>query len=246
MTMARRKPLVCQFLENISRTALEEYEDIIRDFVRGCHGVYALYRRKKLYYVGLASNLRNRLTQHLRDRHGQSWDRFSVYLTIGDEHMKELESLILRIVRPRGNKEPGKFAKSENLRQELARRIRAYERQRLDELLGRIRILKLDKKSQTRRRAKLDGRQPVLARDIKEPMRLRARFKGQYCSERRSAATARFPFRRTAVQLPVARRHRRLPTPDLQRVVVLDLRTRPRRLGEAEGTAVTAKPHGSR
>ncbi len=176
--MARRKPLVCQFLENISRTALEEYEDIIRDFVRGRHGVYALYRRKKLYYVGLARNLRNRLTQHLRDRHGQSWDRFSVYLTIGDGHMKELESLILRIVRPLGNKQLGKFAKSENLRQQLARRIRAYERQRLDELLGRIRILKLDGQGRIRGRAKLDGRQPVLARYIREPMRLRARFKG--------------------------------------------------------------------
>jgi len=174
--MARRKPLVCQFLENISRAVLEEYQDIVRDFVRGRHGVYALYRRRKLHYVGLARNLRNRLKQHLKDRHGQSWDRFSVYLTIGDEHMKELESLILRIVRPPGNKQLGKFAKSENLRQELARRIRAYERQRLDELLGRTRVLEPDR-AQIRRRAKPDGRQPVLARYIRAPMHLRARFK---------------------------------------------------------------------
>lgn len=67
---------------------------------------------------------------------------------------------------------------SQNLRQELARRIRAYDRQRLDDLLGRIRILKLDKKGQIRRRVEVDGRQPVLACYITEPMRLRARFKG--------------------------------------------------------------------
>lgn len=96
--MARRTPLVCQHLENISRHALEQYQDIIRDYVRHRQGVYALYRRGKLYYVGLASNLRSRLAHHLKDRHGDSWDRFSVYLTIGDSHLRELESLILQIV----------------------------------------------------------------------------------------------------------------------------------------------------
>jgi hypothetical protein len=77
--MARHTPLVCQHLENISRQALEKYQHIIKQYVRYRHGVYALYRRDKLYYVGLASNLRTRLGHHLKDRHGQSWDRFSVY-----------------------------------------------------------------------------------------------------------------------------------------------------------------------
>ena len=53
--MAKRTPLVCQHLENISREALEKYQDIIRQYVRRRHGVYALYRRGKLQYVGLAS-----------------------------------------------------------------------------------------------------------------------------------------------------------------------------------------------
>ena len=94
--MAKRKPLVSQHLENISRQALEKYQNVVRRYVRRRQGVYALYRRGKLYYVGLASNLRSRLAHHLRDRHRDSWDRFSVYLTIGDSHLKELESLILR------------------------------------------------------------------------------------------------------------------------------------------------------
>ena len=55
--MARQVPLVFQHLENISRTAVEEYQEIIREYVRGKQGIYALYRRGKLYYVegGLAS-----------------------------------------------------------------------------------------------------------------------------------------------------------------------------------------------
>jgi type I restriction-modification system DNA methylase subunit len=36
------------------------------------HGVYALYRGNRLYYVGLASNLRSRLNTHLRDRHANT------------------------------------------------------------------------------------------------------------------------------------------------------------------------------
>ena len=39
--------------------ALEKYQDIIRRYVRRKQGVYALYRRGKLHYVGLASNLRS-------------------------------------------------------------------------------------------------------------------------------------------------------------------------------------------
>ena len=43
--MAKRKPLVSQHLENISREALEKYQNIIRRYVRRRQGVYALYRR---------------------------------------------------------------------------------------------------------------------------------------------------------------------------------------------------------
>jgi len=82
--MAKRVPLVCQHLENISRDSLERHQDIIRNYVRRRQGVYALYRGDRLYYVGLAGNLRMRLATHMYNRHGQSWDRLSVYLTIGD------------------------------------------------------------------------------------------------------------------------------------------------------------------
>ena len=69
----RRKPsLVTQFLEDISREALETHGDIVRKFVRGRTGIYALYRRGKLYYNGLASNLRSRLKAHLKDHHKDS------------------------------------------------------------------------------------------------------------------------------------------------------------------------------
>lgn len=108
--------LVSQHLENISRTALEKYQGILKEYVKGRHGVYALYSKDHLYYVGLASNLRNRLKAHLKDRHAQTWDSFSVYLTINDSHLHELETLILKIASPKGNRVSGNFIKAQNLK----------------------------------------------------------------------------------------------------------------------------------
>ncbi len=171
--MAKRKPLVSQHLQNISRNALEKYQNIVRRYVRRRQGVYALYRRNKLYYVGLASNLRSRLSHHLRDRHGDSWDRFSVYLTIGDSHLKELESLILRIVKPPANRVIGKFASSQDIRRLFAKDIRVQQRDELISLLGKV--------TQTEEEEILDlsRKLPVLAKYITVPIKLRARFKGK-------------------------------------------------------------------
>jgi len=119
MKRKKQSNLVCEYLERISRQALEKYQDIIRKYVRGRHGIYALYKKNKLYYVGLASNLRSRLHHHLRDRHADTWDSFSVYLTIGDQHLKELEALILRITKPKGNLQKGKFNNADDLRRFL-------------------------------------------------------------------------------------------------------------------------------
>jgi len=85
--MAKRSPLVCQHLENISRNALKKHQDIIRNYVRGRQSVYASIAGIGLYYVGLGSNLRMRLAHHMRNKHGESWDRFSVYLTIGNSQL---------------------------------------------------------------------------------------------------------------------------------------------------------------
>lgn len=180
--MPKRTSLVCQHLESISRGALEEYQDIVRQYVRNRQGVYALYRRGKLYYVGLASNLRTRLGHHLKDRHAESWDRFSVYLTIGDAHLRELESLLLRIVKPPGNKQKGKFAKSEDIRRRFSRDVRTRMRNQLGELLGRSYAPPPPRPRTTQSAA--EGRKPILAAYITGPMQLRTRFKGRTITAR--------------------------------------------------------------
>ena len=170
--MAKRAQLVCQHLENVSGDVLEEYQDIIREYVSRRQGVYALYHEEDLYYVGLASDLSSRLKAHLSDKHGGQWDRFSVYLTIGDKHLRELESLILRVVKPRpeGNTKVGKFARSEDLRARLAKDIRQRNREKLDHIVGR---------SEETLYAALPGRMPPLLPYVKRLFKLRGRSKGK-------------------------------------------------------------------
>jgi len=176
---SRNSQLVCQYLENISRTMLEEYQVVIRRYVRGRNGVYALYRRGKLYYVGLASSLLGRLKHHLKDRHAGTWDRFSVYLTIGSNHMKEIESLLLRVANPPGNKVRGKFARCENLFRKVKAEYRHLRQQEEREIFQpdwrkKGRDHKKPPKPPARK-----GRVPPLARFADQVKVLRGSFKGK-------------------------------------------------------------------
>jgi hypothetical protein len=178
MGRVRRGALVSQYLEGISRTALAEYQQFFREQTRRRNGVYALYKKKKLYYVGLARDLRGRLKSHLKDKHGESWDRFSIYLTVGDEHIRELESLVLRIVRPAGNRQGGKFARAQNLRRDFTRRVKLDAATHLSELLGT-----LERQKAGRGRADTDGK-AVLAAYFTRPVKLRAHYKGKVLKAR--------------------------------------------------------------
>jgi hypothetical protein len=171
---ANKVQLVSQHLENISRTALEKYQNILKDYVKGRHGVYALYRRGHLYYVGLASNLRNRLKKYLIDRHAQTWDSFSVYLTIKDSHLHELETLILKIASPKGNKQSGNFINAQDLRPMLRKAVTKVQQK---ELIGLG--LKKTKKVVLPEIIEQKGRKAVLAPYVSKRFEIRLRYKGK-------------------------------------------------------------------
>lgn len=168
--------LVCQYLENISRKALEKYQKIIKKYVKGRHGIYALYRKNKLYYVGLATNLRSRLGHHLRDRHAQAWDGFSVYLTIGNQHLHEIEALLLRIIDRKGNKQRGKFGNAEDLRRKVKRDLRMAQKAELAGIFGGNKF----EEKLTERKYTLServGRKPLLAPYVTRRFHIRFEYK---------------------------------------------------------------------
>ncbi len=135
-TLRKSRPLVGGFLERISVTAFEKYHREITDLVRSQHGVYALYKNDRLYYVGLAVNLRRRIKQHLKDKHAGRWNRFSLYLVRKVDHIKEIESLLLRIADPAGNKQGGRLRKATNLDRQLRRKMQKRQKEELDEIFA--------------------------------------------------------------------------------------------------------------
>jgi hypothetical protein len=170
----KRASLLGEHLEKVSWHILQEYPAVIRQLIHGRHGIYALYKKDRLYYVGLATNLRTRLKSHLRDRHDGAWDRFSVYLTLRSDHIGELEGLLIRIAEPHGNRASGRFTGSKDLFRPLHKRLKEIDADRRATLLGgsvaaRRRTLKA-------RRAK--GR-AALAGFADRRIPLQARYKGK-------------------------------------------------------------------
>ena len=173
--MAKRRPhLVIQHVERMSRKILEEHPEVVREYVKGKRGVYALYKRTRLYYVGLASNLRSRLKSHLRDRHGAAWDSFSMYLTDSDDHLRELEALTLRITLPKGNRSKTKFSRSQDLRRYFKRKISEQQRKELSNLFGPFGVDRVRRPIGAAR-----GKAPSLARYVSARMPIRWTYRGK-------------------------------------------------------------------
>src|SRR5258706_8443070 len=124
MPRQRTDSIVSAYLENVSGTILERHPKVIKELIHGHSGIYALYKGERLYYIGLASNLRSRVKTHLKDRHSRKWDRFSVYLTTLREHIKPLESLMLRVAVPTGNRVRGRLPRASNMSPQIVKMIR--------------------------------------------------------------------------------------------------------------------------
>jgi hypothetical protein len=140
--MARRKtksrPIVIGHLEKISSGVFERYRDEITRLIKHGQGVYVLYRRNKLHYIGLASDLRGRIKHHLRDRHKGKWDRFSLYIIKKEGHIREIESLLVRIAEPPGNFQRGKLKRSKNLLPLLKRQVKRRIKEDFEEIFEEV------------------------------------------------------------------------------------------------------------
>ena len=120
----KSRPIVIEHLEKISSGVFERYPQQVTGLVKQGQGVYALYRRDKLYYIGLASDLERRIKWHLKDKHKGKWDRFSLYIMKKEEQIREVESLLIRIADPEVNKLRGRLRGSKNLERALKAAIK--------------------------------------------------------------------------------------------------------------------------
>lgn len=120
--------LISAHLGGIRRALLEgekrpAFLAFLDDSLPAKHGIYALYDNKgRLYYSGKASDLPKRLNQHLKDRHGQSWDKMTLFLVAKTTNVAHLEGLVIAAARPPGNKQKPKIG------QDLRRSLQQYLR----------------------------------------------------------------------------------------------------------------------
>ena len=120
-----KNKLIKRYLEDVK---CKFYKQALGSKQRG-RGIYVLYSRGKVYYVGLSKNsLRSRIKRHaLSDRHQGKWNTFSFYQVGRTKYIKDIESLILRILKPKGNRIRGRFKKRFNLEKNF-RHIRNQSR----------------------------------------------------------------------------------------------------------------------
>jgi hypothetical protein len=130
------RSLVINRLERVSKDLFRKYYELITELVSKSPGVYALYDDDELYYVGKSTDLKKRVRQHLKDRHLKSWTHFSFYLVRRVEHIHEIESLIVRIANPKGNRVIPKGKSRGPLLNQLKAMVVQRQRDELRELFG--------------------------------------------------------------------------------------------------------------
>lgn len=91
-------------------------------------GIYALYRGKRLYYVGLTRNLLGRIKWHLKDRHAGKWDQFTIFRIKRVRYLKDIETLVHHLVDPPGNRAKGGLPRDADLNRLLREALKEHER----------------------------------------------------------------------------------------------------------------------
>ncbi|MEW5984112.1 MAG: hypothetical protein AB1806_17300 [Acidobacteriota bacterium] len=77
------------------------------------------YHGPKLYYVGLTRNLFGRVRWHLRDRHARKWDGFVIFRIKRVNYLKDIETLLTRLVTTPGNRVKGKVPRDADINRVL-------------------------------------------------------------------------------------------------------------------------------
>ncbi len=154
---SKPRSLVTKKLENVSKELFRKHYDLITDLVSNSHGIYALYDGNDLYYVGKSTDLRKRVRHHLRDKHYASWTHFSLYLVRNEDHIHEIESLLIRIANPKGNSLIPKSNKGSTLLKQLKLMVKQKHKKELDDMFGENGRNKSKKKSGLKHPKTLDG-----------------------------------------------------------------------------------------
>jgi hypothetical protein len=101
----------------------------LKEIMKGYSGIYALYRRNDLYYVGLTTNLFQRISRHQRDRHARKWDSFVIFRIRRVRYLKDIETLLTHLVEIPGNQVKGKVPRDADINRILKEILRQHSKE---------------------------------------------------------------------------------------------------------------------
>ena len=161
-----------QKIEKISRELFEKYQGVLSELIGRSHGIYALYNENELYYVGKATDLKTRVKQHLKDRHYAQWTRFSLFLTKKSSYIRDIESVIIAISDPKGNRNKPKGSANNQLIKKLNSILKEEQEKE------RYRLTNKQKRNTTRKKVSRKTR-PVLKGYFSRSRPLVREYKGK-------------------------------------------------------------------
>lgn len=118
--MSRRLP--SEILES------DIFAEHLKTMMRRYAGIYALYRKRKLYYVGLTKNLLGRIRWHLKDRHRGKWDSFTIFRIQRVKYLKDIETLLTAVVDTSGNRVKGNVPRDADFNRVLHQALMEHKR----------------------------------------------------------------------------------------------------------------------
>ena len=144
---------------------LNKYRKIFTSYFKNRPGLYILYKGNTLYYIGRASSLHNRTKTHLENKHKKKWNKFKFFIAKSNKHNEDIESCLISIIKPKGNKKQGReFKHSKTLQDSLKERMDAEDKRR--DVFGRKN--KPTKRRKRRYSKKLKTRNKKFKRNKKE------------------------------------------------------------------------------
>jgi len=154
-TKSVKGSLVKGVLENIPRESFERIADAIEKTMKGESGIYALYKNDRLYYVGLARDLKGRVKKHTRDKHAGKWNKFSIYTIKKAKYLGDVETIILRIGKPKGNDQLGRIPKLRALQKILVKEAKKKVKESKDAVKEAKEKVKESKEEDLRKRSRI-------------------------------------------------------------------------------------------
>jgi hypothetical protein len=123
----KKGSLIKYALDDIKRESFDVIKRELQGTLKKRFGVYALYKRDKLVRVGLGTNIFNRLKGHSKNVR-LDWDTASLFILKNIKYLRDLETAIVRIAKPKYNDQKGRVEDEHYLERLLRKTVKKKQK----------------------------------------------------------------------------------------------------------------------